>query len=559
MTTRVNIPGVDLSVTRACIVMVIQDLLSALGLKRNTYLYLDDNSVILKIKSQNTPLKGVTDSLYEFVKVTGIEEETAEGDVPYSNLNSKNIPIFLDKELDIDIRPITFRKTITLNFQYGNKDINKIKSLENNLRLMRPSSFGIYYHDLEYSYVLPYFAYKLLEHTHVLKCRRHVENNIPTEDFPTFIRNRSDGRFSYNTPAIKDISKIEISIRERQSGVMGQFELDDFKNIKLEEIDELNAYGINFTYKFTFNFPISLLVSYPILIHNYKLHKAFFGVIKSKDISPTNRYSLDNQAMYELFGPKSTSQLATYEPYLRLPKIDKELTLQQPVGYTKLFTCLLMVDKDNLRDICNVNNMYKAKFTQPYLSYLRYNKENIGIKYKTIIYFCLSKDNVWDNTILKMDLDGNLYADKDLDIMSTYRLHGYFLYDLTMLDNVHDHLHYLKEQHLENVKLIEGELKEKGFDYTNYRNITTKKKNQLIQQVFEVRNKYLSTLEELTYTFDLSKQQVERIIQDNINPSNRFYRMFTNGEEDENSSKFIPKGETIALNLFRIIDTSEVK
>lgn len=557
MVTRVNIPGVDLSVTRAAVVMVIKDLLTALGLNRNTYLYLDDNSAILKLKNKTSGLKGMTDSLYEFVKVNEVQEETAEGDVPYSNLDSKNIPIFLDKELEIDIRPITFRKTISINFQYGNKDINKIKSLENNLRLLRPSSFGIYYHDLEYSYVLPYFAYRLLENVHILKCRRHTELNLKTEDFPTFIRNRSDGRFSYNTPATRDLSKVEISIRERQSGVMGQFDLDDFKNVKLEELDDLNAYGINFTYRFTFDFPISLLLKYPILIHNYKLHSAFFRVIKNKDVSESNRYSLDNQAMYYLFGPKSPNQLATYETYLRLPKIDKEINLQPPTGYTKLFSCLLRVDKDNLKEICNITNMYKAKFTQPYLSYLRFNKDNVGKKYKTIIYFCLTKDDMWDNSCLTLDLDGNLTSDKDLDIMSTYRLHGFFLYDLTMLDNRHDHLHYLTNQHLENVRLINEELKEKGFDFTNYRNINTKYKDQMVQQVFEVRSKYLSTLEELTYTFDLTKKQVESIIQDTTNPSNRFYNMFLNGGEGAGDT-ITPKVETIAINLFRIIDSTEI-
>ncbi len=551
MLSRVSISGVDLSITRTCIVMVIQDLLQALGLNKDVYLYLDDNSLILKSKTENKILQSETDSLSEFVKVNSIEEDISEVDVPRSVLYSKNIPIFLDKELEVDIRPITYKKVITLQFTYGNKDINIIKMLENNLKLIDPSTSGIYYHNLEYSYLLPSFIQSLLEHIHYLKTTTLEKLNLPIQDLPTFIRARSDGRFSYNTTSSKDENKIELSIRERQAGVLGQFETQDFKNVKLEELDDLNAFGINFNYKFTMEFPFAMLVEYPILIHNQRLHKNFFKVIKIKDTPDHNRYSLDN-TYFKMFGSKSTTQLQTFYSHLRLPKIDKELDLVLPPGYTKLFTCLLQVDEDNLKELCNINNIYKVTFTKPYLDYLNLNNELVGEKYKSIIYFCLSKGNFYDNNIkVLMDKEGNLTSNKDLDILETYRLHCYFLYDLNMLQNKLEHINFLKEEHLKNVDLINNELRDKGFDLTNYRRINTKQNKELIQEVLEVRTKYLSTLEELTYTFNLSKKEVEEIIQDNTNPSNRFFKIaYKDG--DNNVTKNLKKG-IISLNLFRIL------
>lgn len=417
--TNIDLKGIETTVIRPVVINAVEDIKRLISLNSKVYTSYDEEDAIYKTKNGSGKLTGQLNSQDEFVKVTyDVTNSVDNHELLLTVVNPETIPIYLDKDVNAQALFINHKRYLNINFTYGTNSLGKISSMVNRLRLMT-SSDGMYStHDLEYIISLPDWFYGILNEINTLKNKRLTT----AVDFDHYLAETFDNRLLVLNDHSGNVIKSNYAIREVQLRALGSI-MDDLASINYETITN-GKFTITFNYRIELELPVSLQVIYPILVYNTRINKKYRTFIEEKGFIDKGVRTYGSRGIYDIIDrPRGNLSLQKGKYYLTIPREDNITLPLPPPNTVRLFSVLIMVDENDLRNLLNIKDLGLISFKDSVLKLLLEQERTfINDLYSSIFNFELYMDNYRSKIRLLLDELGNLRTELDLSLMKTYRL-----------------------------------------------------------------------------------------------------------------------------------------
>lgn len=446
ITFRLPLRGVYDSITRPVSLNVLDDLKQVLYLNRAMRTKLYNQVESFNTMSQNGPL-GLSENAPKMEEIKFTVEENTNTDtlITTSSNYIDYIPILHDKEINAYVKPIYVESEIKFSIKYKTKSKTNAGNFINMLRLSAAESNFVLYHNIEYMFYIPPEILELFLDISLLK-HNVTKDNTNYEDY---LIKHSDGRLSIVGGLDGNTNNMNIVAKERQRDVVGYFESDiiDTK----ESYDENETTWIaEFNYTLKYNKPISIVVSYPILVYNQVLPEKYLVMAdllgdKGKQNFPTtimndNFNIFNNTNVIE----REMNKLNVKNGFLNIPNFDLWKPKLGIPYYTPIFSVLVMLSPEDLRSLLNLKDLSDYELNNDILDCLLKGEwQYICKRYKSIFYLTLyENDKLIADGVINIDADLNVFANRDLDLTKTYRVVFSILTDLAAADkNILDRMY----------------------------------------------------------------------------------------------------------------------
>lgn len=340
----------DISTTnnRPVIHAVVRQVCEHIGIDPKIKIYFPDaKGIVAQLGSTITDV----DNTAEFVTKTRLQIEVKEGPgfdgLYYDQRHKSNTkPIFKDQCIGLYVAPIITTRQFTVTFKYVSPDrigadawleYFRSRILNNRLQLL---------HRAEGSFIVPEDIITIIEHCYALR-----ENNAGyNEDIGTYFKNHSDNRFTVFTDQSGKNTALGFIIPYAE--FLGFFDVDgEPEPANRDEKNETNI--AEFTYKFQIDVPTSLLIRYPIIVHNQYINPDYLFEIKPTPYDDLFKSGIQDTVIGNYFARKRPALDPALSYGIRIPKHDDWLLpeLSFPIHTLSLFTVLLTIDSIKPKDL----------------------------------------------------------------------------------------------------------------------------------------------------------------------------------------------------------------
>jgi hypothetical protein len=315
--------------------------------------------------------QGKEDEINKFNTTTRFQIEVEEMNTESSSLSTavyqpENTPVFQDLSLGISMRPVYSPMEMEFTFRYRSKDKNEAERWRNDIRTRMSLLRSERLHDISYSY-MPSRAYWVL----LKEIYRLRENQGGYGDtFEQYCASHRSNKFSelVTQGGIKAPAEGRWGVAETQGRVIGWF---DFEGVpeKGELDNDSSAWVIQFTYKIIYSKPVSVVMEYPLMVHNQMLDSKY---------RPTKRSykEEDNQQSRSLSGVllgsfEQNRTLQNNRPYgICIPSIDEFIATQVVPDTCRVFTALTTIDALAPRRLLDLSDLGQYQMQADLLAFL---------------------------------------------------------------------------------------------------------------------------------------------------------------------------------------------
>lgn len=536
MKTRIKLFGTNETITRPVIIQVLKNLSKEIGTASEPYLYLDENSEIVKARNKSgsnlrnedtAAFNAASVNVLESLRVTDFKESIEEGYEMNRLLNDPDsTPIIIDEEAGVRIQPVMQKRKVEMSIEYSTTDKVYLDGVLDTLRLLPAYSNGQFRHDIDYKVQVPDLVPKLLINVYMLKKKLWTEEEmIP---FSKYLSDIGDRRLDMLIPETGEIRDATLSYREKQMGIFGYF-TDELSQVEAEEEETNNGFKISLNYTFTYDKPIAMQLRYPIMVYNRPLHKSFFNFYKAPSRSQWLNYLGADQSLMTDYGlPKQTYGSQFFTKFVKIPEHDDTLPRDYPDHITRFVSYLFRVDPNDRYDIGNIDDLYKLEFTKPFKELLLNSERDvIGKMDRSIVYFCLyENERISRNNEVYIDENGNFKSREPMDMRKRYRLVGFILNDLNYLKltDMSRIKRFLSNNLAKNLNLASDEIslltREADFKKTSWENMEFYR-----MKLFEVKNRYLTTIDVLLDVYGITDNELKCILNKTEDPVDAFFHV----------------------------------
>lgn len=329
----------------------------------------------------------------------------------------ENPPIFLDKELDIAIKPVYSSSIVKIHFIYKAADKNEATRWRNEIRTRFSMLRDVFIHDVAYSYHLPEVYIAILKE--IYRLRENVGGYGDTFEYwltshmtnkATLLTNQSGEHAFW-------------AIAESQNRIQGQFDFEGMPEKPTRE-DEPNLWATSFTYVFRYDKPINSYMVYPVIIHQQVLSTKYrYDTSIKSYIHQRNQFS-DSLKQIGHFEQDVRDMYHLSNRGLSLPSFDEFIPSTLPTCTVRVATVLACVSPEDKRSLFSLKELPDVHIKQAILDFLQAGEHRfITLPYGSIIQLHLYEDQrVQDQTKLAIDSNLNIVATQDLDLRKTYRV-----------------------------------------------------------------------------------------------------------------------------------------
>lgn len=512
MNTKLQLFGLEETVTRPIIIQVLRDLGKEIGCSSKPYLYIDENSEIKKTRSSNksvlsstanSPIRKFSGKSKEYLRVTSINETVTPGFEIDTNINfPKTKPFFYDREINFQVKTIIQERKLDISIEYGTIDKAYLNGVINILRTLPTFSECKFLHNLEYKLFMPKSIKHLLGHIYLKKKKRWSDEELLT--FKEYVESIADDRLTEFVSHKSSPDGFKLGIKEKLVEVLGVLN-SDVHNLTIEPNDD--GYTINLDYTIYYQVPIAIDVTYPLVVFN--------SVISSKEMNfkPRTGRTLSDNNTSDLIGlrrlfrdPIASDYMGKISSYVKYPVNDDAMPNIHPDRYTRLLTNLFTVDENNPRDVMNINDIKGAKFKHFVKQFILANEYKYVTKQcRSYLYFTIYENDNLLYDKLEIDENGNITTNFDMNIRKTYRLVLFLLSDL-------DYLSLEDRRRISNFLNLNKEPSQNFCTYQKEKLLQTHKDHKHIKtMLMEIENKYLSTLDAFKEIYGLTDKEVELV------------------------------------------------
>lgn len=512
MNAKLQLFGLEETVTRPIIIQVLRDIAKEIGCVTKPYLYIDDNSAIKKTRSpnkskhssnSNSPIRKFSGKTKEYLKVTSMSDNVTPGYEIDTNISfPKTKPFFFDREINFQVKTIIQERKLDLSIEYSTLDKAYLHGVINILRTLPTYSECKFLHNLEYKLFMPGTVKRLLGHIYKRKKNRWTDDEMLT--FRDYVYSIADDRLTEFIPHKSSADGFKMGIREKLVEVLGVLNTD-VHNLTIESNEE--GYSINLDYTIYYQIPIAIDVTYPLVVYNSLISK------KEMNFTPRTGRTLSNNNTSDLIGlrryfkdPLASDYMGKINSYVKYPLRDDTMPNVHPDRLTRLVTNLFLVNDKDPREVMNIDEIQGAKFKYFVKQFILASEYKYVTKScRSYLYFALYENDVLLNDKLEMDEKGNIRTTFDMNIRKTYRLVIFLLTDLN----------YLNMEDRRRITSFLNATKESSNNFCTYQKEklikTHNGEKNIKSMIMEIENRYLSSLDTFREIYGLSDEQVKLI------------------------------------------------
>jgi len=406
--------GLEKTISRNVVTNITREFLIQTGL--------DDVKLRIRSSTGDTVFKGygkyTTDNEPEVKKLDITYSETVplEGTEVMASYQNEHRRIAYDPPIDFYARPIYVDTEVTIELSLTTASRDEINIWKNKILTKISQGMTFTLHDVEYKYLLPNHLYHFIKYIHTLEENQGGYGR----DFIEYLRYLSDGRLIYGS----DIAGVNKGLfaKEVQRRIIGRWDIDALEN-EIKEYDD-GKWNTSFSYKFTYQRPISIYVKYPIIVHNQPLEPKYV-VPKSllndadSDIVYRDRFLAGLDVLEHQINIDMNSRR-----YPKIPWFDDRIIDNKRPNTIITASILVGITEDDKRSLLNLRDISPLSMHSKVLQWLADGEHQYVTRiYESLLHISLYENNRFvEDSILEVDADLNVKAKKDLNIRREYRV-----------------------------------------------------------------------------------------------------------------------------------------
>lgn len=407
------------SITRPVVYEVVKQLIEKLNIpnEKITIAYPGSNGKLnvfgSTVDDVNTP--GSTPSRERF-HITVKEDYSEEDLLTMTSGRGMHPPIFHDKNNNIMMNPVYSRMKVSIDVAYRSRDRYAAESVRDNWRRKIAENREYMVFSARYTYPIPEHivtALRLLFDTRAI-------NNKDYVNYIEYLHAMGVAQFTFLTNVAGKGDTLAVA--EVQENIYGNF-TDPGNPAEIEKEDQGAAWLSSFNFEFYYDKPISISLSYPIVIDNELIHYALYPK-PTFDISTLNMRAFLPREYYTKIMEMSGYQWHVKGPFIRIPDFD-DFTPKDWNDCKTLLSVLLTVEEENPKAICNLTDMGDYGLHSLLVPYFKEYHAYLNKLYEFPFYISLFKEEI--NLA-----DDSLYIDEALNIESKHALSKHHVQHLTV-------------------------------------------------------------------------------------------------------------------------------
>jgi len=442
-TARVDITGLDETVTYPTVVAIGQDIKQFLDIDKSVHMSMGDDPQLELSKNVNGKITHVPDIKDEELYISHRETLTDDYNVALYTTAAVNGYVYLDKEIGAWVAPVLSRRTLRISAKYYAKSKSRVSKLLNKLRMLSSVEGRQRYHNLEYFYYLPDTIVMLLDVINNLK-NTYLITKL---DLDQYIVTTFSKRAEILNSESGLVDKNKLAVREKQLSVLGTIDTDVY-GIEMQKDDSTNRWYIELEYSLEYDLPTQLLVTYPIAVYNQQMPNEYIHAVKNRPF--INGVHTTGEAGLLKISDRISSVLTVPETsyYISIPPEDT-LVLPKPENYyVRIFSIFTLVDHANPTLLFYLDEIPNITIKHDVLELLKLEAPRLGDQHMSMFYFDIynfdKRDYRYKVTLTPVqELINGVLTDRiklttnvPLDIRGNYRVAFNILSDIAILPTV---------------------------------------------------------------------------------------------------------------------------
>ena len=413
---RVKIPikNTDTTITRPVVLDIMRDLISMFGINSEMTLILPSGENISNVKIDSND-KRIETGLSQMTTTIQVEETYTEEGVPTTVQKVTEYPVlFRDEDLDIAITPIYARCRLEFNIRIQFESKAQAATTISELRLASNNNHDGLYHEIAYQYLIPEVVLLILHHIHQL---RETQAGYG-EDLSTWFKDHFTDQMTTLTNL--DDSYRTLAKEEIQTRVLGRYGFEIVPD-KPDEEDNLSKYWLAFDYTVEYDKAVSVIMQYPIMVHNLPVDTKFYDTTIPYEMS----LRLQKPSKFTFYADQFTNNDHTsgFPLGAPIPAFLKWTPSIIPPFTEGIIRAMIQVDPNDKRDVCNLKDLGYLKLRDHVIDYITKEYEYVTKYKESAVYVALyENDNLLDSSKIYLDSELNLKTTFDLNLRKRYYL-----------------------------------------------------------------------------------------------------------------------------------------
>lgn len=411
-----EIPEVSDCVSRPIAVDVIRDLCSRIGISKNTSLRYKGSAVALPVPGSTLDDKDALNRLPGDTRITieVVEDYNEDYALSVAVKRPDNICFFVDADLGIFIKPVYQRVTATVNVIMTATDETSADVWMRTMKRRATQGVAENLHLVNYHYPVNVECLAILLELHRL---RELQGGYG-EDFGTYLKNHFNDKMTVicdqagNNPTFV--------IKEKQQAILGWFDFPT-NPPRYDKQDESGTWSINFTYTYVFDAPNSIVMEYPLMVHNQLLPKWYPDVKPAELEDYVTQPSLSNAILRSFTYETRHSHAWRARPGIPIPYFDDWYPDYEYPDHQNLLRIMLQRDNDNPHAIISLTQLGYVSLPEWILFYLRKNPLSITTNNENVFTVALYRGRqIMDPSKLIISPDLDIHYADPLNIRDQY-------------------------------------------------------------------------------------------------------------------------------------------
>lgn len=364
----IELPDIEQTVVRPTVYQVVNQVIDILDITGNPeILYAGKRGVIqtpgsaIEETGKVNEAKFSSDNLF-FIEVIEKYDEEAVQEIQSHSFD--NIPIFVDRQLDLSLRPIYTPSKMEITIRFRHTSETDVRRWLSKMIIKTSRGRDINLHHIAYKYPLPFeFLFLLME---IYNKRESVEGY--GDSFRDYFNKHRAGRFTYLTDQAGENE--HLAIIEKQGQIVGQFDFTVVSE-KPEFIKDKGVWEGQFVYNYTYWRPDAMYVNYPLSVHNQFLSEEFWKHVEQVEDYQTHRhaYSHSYNALQIFSLDEAAKHVRKPERTIRIPAID-DFDPEVKKHTATIFTALCFLDEGK-RDLLSLADLGDYVIDEDILEFLK--------------------------------------------------------------------------------------------------------------------------------------------------------------------------------------------
>lgn len=422
-----EIANIEENIARPAVMGVLRELNTKIGLLPGVKIRFVGSGNALALSGSTMDDRGASSRLPgdAYISVSADEEYDENYAMSVAIFQAENASIFTDKALDIRLTPVYQRITTNIDVKMVMSDKSAADNLISTIKRRFSQRVVENLHTIEYAYPLPIEYVAILLELHRLR----EANKGYGEDIGTWLSNNFT---SLNTTITDQAGAHPIIVmKEKQINLLGWFDFTD-QPPKVERATESGNWSVSFNYTFSYDRVESIVMQYPLMVHNQLLDNRYYNDIAVDDLNQyMQQRSYSMAAIHEETYQQKGLHLLEVNPGISIPPFDDWLPNIVPLHHHVLLRVMLQVDVTNPHAILSIPVLGDWRLYPEAIEYLKANPIAILTPNACIFNIQLYRGKSLLNPneiIVSPDLD--LHLVYPMDERAAYHL------SMTMLTNI---------------------------------------------------------------------------------------------------------------------------